>query len=454
MTGKRLSLIVLTCIWLAPTPAASTATFSELSSRPFGEFNGVEYAIHTGRFSGSTPLGTFSVPFEIVAPADPGEGNGAVLFEPPHFSLRTAARDALLGRGFLFDRGSHFLFERGFSHAAVGFGDFGLNILDPSLPGLMLAGGPVESPGGRDPDGQTLDEEIIVQFVRLLQADPGAAGVAGEFSRVYSFGVSQTSAVLLNLLLGPDGQGLFDYSMLALRFWPEPEQLDPEIFPRLSGTFSPPDGIGKLMFVQSESELVRTDAEQLRTSDPDVRTYEIAGAAHNPAPPIQIDPGPPPVSLNSLDGSAMLRALFAAGDAWVQSGRQPPPDAWLATAADGTIDPVYGFATGIARDANLNALGGIRVPDLAVGRAQYIATVPFLDPPRERFPGMLGLRIDLACVPLPNGTPRFRNHGDYVSRFARQTNRLVAERMLLETDAEVLKTRAAESDIGMPRSCR
>ena len=50
---------------------ASSAQFEEVTSSPFGEFGGVEYLQFTGRFVGSTSLGAFRVPFEIVTPADP-----------------------------------------------------------------------------------------------------------------------------------------------------------------------------------------------------------------------------------------------------------------------------------------------------------------------------------------------------------------------------------------------
>jgi len=435
---------------LASTPARA-GNFSEMETRPFGAFGDTAYVIHTGRFTGTTSLGDYSVPFEVVAPADPAQGNGTVLFEPPHFNLRTAARDLILGRGVQFDRGSHFLFERGFTHASVGFGDFGLNILDPGFPGLRLAGEQVDNPGGLDQAGQTVDEEILVQFVEAMDRPEGQAMV-GEIEYRYSFGVSQTSAVLLNLLLGPNGRDLFDYSMLALRFWPE--TVDVSIFERLSGDFIPPTDIGKVMFVQSETELVISDAEQLRVDDPDFRAYEAAGAPHTPAPPIPIPlPDQPPTFLNSLDISPVARALFAAANEWVRSGTKPPPSTVLASAPEGIIDPVYGVETGIARDANLNARGGIRFPDLALGRTWFIASAPFVDPPDAVFPGLLGVQIDLTCVPLPDGAPRFRNHGGYVSRYAREINRLIAEGFLLEADAEFLKTRAAESDVGKPRTC-
>jgi hypothetical protein len=429
----------------APTPSSDPApaaemSFVETTSEPFGTFDGVAFVRHTGMFEGETSLGAFRVPFEIVAPEDPGLGNGTVLVEPPHFGFGPIGRDQVLGRSFLF--------ERGFSYAAVGFGDFGFNILDPTASELMLAGEPVADPGSTDdPEGQKLDEEILVQFTRALTAEPFATDLLGPIERRYSYGVSQTSAVTLNLLLGPEAKGLFDFNLLHLRFWPEPEELEDEVFPRTSGDFVPPSGVGKIMFVQSESELIRTDAEHFRVAvgNPDYRVYEMAGAPHFPEPPPQ----------NPLETSPVVRAAFMAADKWVRLGGAPPQSAILESAPPGQIDPVYGFETGIARDPNLNALGGIRFPDLTVGRAQFIAVDFDLDA-GSRFPGTFGLWVDLACEPEPgseSNEPRFRNHGDYVNRFARQVNELRREGFLLEDDAEALKERAAESEVGKPGSC-
>jgi hypothetical protein len=430
---------------LAPAPGVS---FVETTSEPFGTFDGVAFVRHTGMFEGETSLGAFRMPFEIVAPEDPTEGNGTVLVEPLHFAFGPIGRDRILGTGFLLERDVHFLFSNGFAYAAVGFGDFGFNILDPTESGLMLAGEPVENPGALEPEGQTLDEEILVRFTRALTSEPFATDVLGPLERRYSYGISQTSAVLLNLLLGPDAKGLFDVNLLHLRYWPEPEKLGTAIFTRLAGEFSPPEGVGKVLFVNSESELVLSDAEQFRVAvgDPDYRIYEVAGAPHLP------QPRPP---LNPLDNSPVVRAAFAAADDWVRTGVSPPPSSVLTSAPAGEIDPVYDTETGIGRDANLNALGGVRFPDLAIGRAHFIATAPSLDPD-SRFPGLLGLWTDLACEPEPGSDedePRFRSHGEYVRSFTRQVNELRRRGFLLEADAEALTERAAESEVGKPGTC-
>ena len=106
---------------------------------------------------------------------------------------------------------------------------------------------------------------------------------------------------------------------------------------------------------------------------PEYRLWEVAGSAHLPlSGPV---PGLPLV-FNFLDNLLVARAAFFAGDDWAAKGIDPPPSVTLGLDTSGGPDPVYGFPTGIARDANGNATGGVRLPSLAVGAAQYIASLP------------------------------------------------------------------------------
>ncbi len=86
------SLTMVVLAFLAPMTAFA-ATFVDTASEPFGTFGEVEYIRYTGRFVGTTALGDYRMAFEIVAPADPGLGNGTVLIEPPHFLCGPAGRD-------------------------------------------------------------------------------------------------------------------------------------------------------------------------------------------------------------------------------------------------------------------------------------------------------------------------------------------------------------------------
>jgi hypothetical protein len=426
---------------IAAVEGPSLATFVDDAAAPFGTFNGIEFVRHTGFFEGATSLGEFRMPYEIIAPHDPSLGNGTVLVEPPHFGFGPVAREFVLGRELLFGNG--------FSYAAVGWGDDGLNVLDPTAQGLLLAGEPVANPGAPNP-APTLDEEILIQFTRALTTEPFAVEILGPLERRYAYGISQTASALMELqrnVAATQGPSLFDLTLLHAALW-RPPWAPPGAWQFLNDDFEPIEGVGRVLFVEAEGDQLVSDAEQFRRAAgvPDYRVYEVAGAAHLPTPS------------NPLDHFTVMRAIFVAGDRWVRSGVEPPPTTLLESAPAGQIDPVYGVETGIARDGDLNALGGVRLPDLAVGRARFVASDPATLPPGfpPVFAVLTGSMVDLACEPLPGSDtdePRFRNHGDYVNAFVRQVDELRRQGFLLEADAEAMKERAAESAVGKPGTC-
>ena len=413
-------------------------SFTDGVSAPFGTFGGVPFVRYTGFVEGTTSLGEFRVPYEIVAPQLPALGNGTVLVEPPHFAVGPVGRDAVLTRQLLFGNG--------FSYAAVGFGTNGLNILNPRAEGLILAGDPVTQPGALNPSG-IVDEEILVQFARALTSHPVPTSILGAVERRYAYGLSQTASVLLETLHSPAREGLFDLTLLHIALWKPPFQR-PGVFDNLPDEFQPLRGVGRVLFIESEGDQIVSKSEQFRraAAEADYRVYEVAGAAHAPTP------------RNPLDHFMVARALFSAGDRWVRSGFAPPPSTLIEDDPSAGVDPVYselGLVTGIERDADGNAVGGVRLPDLALGRALFIAA----DFSFQIIPGAFGLvgaKIDLACEPAPGAAtnePRFPNHGAYVLRFVQQVNELRAEGFLLADDAEALKEQAALAAVGKPGSC-
>jgi hypothetical protein len=434
-----LTSITMMTLVLSTWAPASAATFVETASESFGRFGGVEYIRYTGRFVGTTTLGAYRMAFEIVAPADPGRGNGTVLIEPPHFVLGSVGRDGFLGQAFVFGHG--------FSYATVGFGTVGLNILDPAATDLVMAGEPVGDLG----PGPVTDFDILPQFVQALSNEPFAVAALGIIQRKAGYGYSETAEVWQVVFHRPGGQSLLDFTLLDRDVYRTPAEdvVDPAFLENLPQEFTPLTGIGKVIFVLSEADQLISSAAQLRRSvvgpDADLgnyRLYEIAGAPH-------VVFSPP---FNPLNFDGVLRAMFLAGDQWVRAATPPPPSALLTQAPPGTIDPVYGFETGIARDAELNALGGIRFPDVEVGRALFIASLLDVEIIPD-FPGIVGAWFDLQCVPLADGSPRFASHADYVRRVVRQANTLQRSGFLLQADAAALIQQAAQSEVGNPHIC-
>jgi len=448
MSTLQRNLFAVLCIG-ALTLAGGTraAQFTETETAPFGTFNGTEYVQYTGRFQGSTDLGEFDVPFEFVAPAEPAEGSGTVLVEPSHFTLGTGVRDLILTRRFLFNRS--------FGYAALGFGANGLNVLDPEAGPIVIAGEEVENPGAPNPTG-ALDRGIIVQFAEMLRTDAFVEARLGAVERVYATGVSQTSEVLVSIMLGPDGPGLFDKYQLVASLWEpdfaEEDRGEPSLFPNTRGTFVQPEGVGKILWVITEGDLLVSNAAQYFNSvgQPDSRIYVIAGGAHQPLTGALGIRDQLPFRANGLDWTPVVRAAFVAGDRWVRRGAEPPPDRLLETTDE--VDPIYESVTGIARDENLNALGGVRLPPVESGRFQYIASLPDFEI-QPGLPGLVGTESDLECEPLPDGSERFPFPASYDWAIARQAVDLVEQGLLLKGDAIPMIFRARASDVGRDKRC-
>ena len=167
------------------------------------------------------------------------------------------------------------------------------------------------------------------------------------------------------------------------------------------------------------------------------RVYEIAGAAHVPAPLYDTV---------GVEWMPILRALFVAGDQWVTEDIAPPASTFIDVIPTDEPDPVYDVPTGIQRDENLNALGGIRLPDLVLGQAQFIAA------DLETWP-KIGKLVDLTCEPLADGSPRFESYDSYVRQFRAELEKLVAERFVLVDEMADLIQAAAASGIGTKDYC-
>lgn len=342
------------------------------------------------------------MPYEIVVPAAPHVGNRTLLIEPPHFFLVTAARDFVIGPDLLF--------EMGFSYGTVGYGENPGNRLHPGETDLFLAGLPID-----DVPAEFRDNEIIVQFTESLSEQLNVR-------RTYGYGFSQTAATLRQIFSDGLGTGLFDLTLLHVTL------LNPAV------NFVPFESVGRVLFIAAEGDQVVTSSERFRSMAErrDARVYEVAGAAHQPWP------------TNPLDHWMIVRALFVRGDLWVRRGMAPPRSRLLKSAPAGELDPVYGFETGIARDTDGNALGGLRLPDIETHRALFIASDPSVEPFPGLIPGLFGSTVDLSCEP----EPRFRDHADYVRKVVRQTLKLRGQGFLLDDDAITLIEEAKASNTG------
>lgn len=445
-SSSAIVVAVMLCAYFAVMlpGAARAAEFIETEMSSFGTFLGNEYVQYRGRFMGSTAAGEFDVPFEIVAPANHDLANGIIVFEPPHFAFGSLSRDLLLGRDILFNRG--------YVYATVGWSGNGLSVLDPTAAPIIIGGQPLANPGQPDilDDG---DEEILIQFNQALRNHTFVSSRAGTVDVILAVGSSQTSAALLNLGLNPESAGLIDLYLLVATLWEPifvPEAA--EVFPRTKGEFDPAELNGKALFVMTEGDLLISRSSQLLNSidDPDTRLYQIAGGAHTPLTGALGIRDQLPFEANGLDWTPVVRAAFINADRWVRFDDQPPPDQLFVTTTE--VDPVYDIVTGIARDENLNALGGVRLPRVEVGHFAYTASLLDFEL-QPGLPGLIGVETDLECVPQADGSERFPFTALYDWRIALQVVDLLDRDLLLKNDGIPMIFTARDAEIGRDSRC-
>jgi len=388
---------------------------------PLGTFNGVAYTEYKGQFAGTT-AGDYAVGFEIVAPTNPAQGNGVAVVEAMHVMGGTAGRDAYFTPAFFYNQG--------FTYAGIWW--------HPADVNPMVAYDAEEA------------NQILHNFALALRQDPATQEMVGNLTHVYGYGVSKTNEPFLKVAQSP-AQSLYDFILLIVPSYFESE-------------FTEPRGAGRMVVfnVEGDRVLSRRDGEfveELRGSSDKYRSYEVAGGAHMPDLPwVRIASavyGTTSEGTSPLDWTPVVRALFIAGHLWTTEGVEPPPSTWIDDAPFGQTDAlyesVYGMEleTGINRDEMGNALGGIRLPDLDIGRGVYIP----VDPASFLGMGLFGAFLDKQCESLEDGTMRFADHADYVAQFTAQANALVADRFLLRGDADQMIADAAASNTGDPAAC-
>jgi hypothetical protein len=210
---------------------------------------------------------------------------------------------------------------------------------------------------------------------------------------------------------------------------------------------------------------------------PNVRVYMIAGTQHGGRPGVDPSPGPCVNPRNPHSATPALRALFLALEEWVTKGTAPPPSR-VSRVADGTaviaesvkmpavpgfahapganqivppvdwvdpparIDNVYG-ARVCAVDADGNEIAGIRLPPIAVPLGTYTGWNVYRAQPGEladrdgSFIAFAGTRQEREAAgdPRPSLEERYGNRENYVAKIQAAAEALVADRLLLPSDA-------------------
>ncbi len=140
------------------------------------------------------------------------------------------------------------------------------------------------------------------------------------------------------------------------------------------------------------------------------------------------------VLINSGPQHFVLKAAIAALNEWVCRGTLPP----IAPRLEASAGP----PVAIVRDANDNAVGGIRTPQLDVP----IATLSGDGRPSPLLAALFGHTAPFDVITLAALYP---DHDAYVSAFNVATDRAVQAGFILPADAALMKAAAAASEIGM-----
>jgi hypothetical protein len=301
------------------------------------------------------------------------------------------------------------------------YGELSLRAYDHGPPRVAPPG-----PGGFDPElmrwrlalAVAQGHGIVGQLLAGLR--DGAIMPLGRFAieRVYTLGWSQTGLFWQQFLdrgyhertAAGIGAAAVDGYLVAVA--PAPQ-------------LHPADAV--LVHLLSEAEVVGTLNPGFAVADdtdaPRFRGYEVPGTFHHwkvkERAPRQTDAGRHDGLHNDRAWEVVVHAIVANMDQWVRDG-VPMPHAARITRDTGAPD-------GVARDEHGNAQGGLRSPWLDVPTARYS--------PRCSCSPVTGAMTPFTPTELAD---RYPAPGDYERAWAETLQRLVAERFLLEEDADAL----------------
>ncbi|HEY2630573.1 MAG TPA: alpha/beta hydrolase domain-containing protein [Usitatibacter sp.] len=484
-------------------PAAAALTRLDLATtKPFGTFLPGEYAISEGKVYGELAPDEaipgldkvernergrvpYSARIILIHPVDPKKGNGTLLADVPNRgnayaeALYNSPRDAPFQSGTL-EQGTGFLQDHGFTVAEV-YWELGQGA---DLPSFM--------------DGATKRYVEGVGFAIMRDtADFLAHGtvdstgkpnpLAGAVKRVIASGKSQSGRFLKSFLLngfnGVNGHRVFDgmhifvsgsgqLPILSTGTGPESSANGIPTFddPEMRGVNEEPLALAELlgkvtargealpkMFFQNST----TDYYAIRTSlsrtggsgtveqtvPAGVRIYDMASTSHVVVPrqnACSLQPNP-------LDWAPVSRALLLRLDEWVAVNREPPGSKLMPLQPASSMGAALGAPEHLPnavvqiprRDADGNALGGVRLPEAEVPLGTYAG----LNLPHSRGCMLIGAFVPFAYSkagrgveedPRPSISERYATRDIYVDRVRNAARRLVGEGFMLPEDAAIV----------------
>jgi Alpha/beta hydrolase domain len=414
------------------TPQSGQPYRAEPSQRP-SNLSSYGYVEDEYFVSGSIDGQPYTTSILVRKPSAPDNFSGVVVLETLHFQGNTPFwsiyRDRLMSDGHAWvmvtsQRSPLEMYVRKSNAARYA----SLQIPDAGgAPANPLAGGPQDA----------ISQAILTQVGALLKSNAGDTVLAGMAVKyLVMAGVSQTGVTTLHYIQESHAKArLANDRPIYDGYFPA------EAF--VSGPIS--GGDAAVIHVVGEGDFALFGALDAQNhfstrADSDApsdrfREYQFPAGSHVPtrgatdARMIIGAPLAPNEQLSLFPSNVFYYAAFANLVDWITKGIIPPRAPAIAV-RNGEIE----------RDAFGNAKGGVRTPYVDVPTVRYIASAPTPegDNPARR---MIGLQEPLSQQKLRN---LYKSRENYLKRFDREIDHLVAQRWLQAKDGETLKADEAK----------
>jgi hypothetical protein len=505
---------LLSLIATARSAIAEVTRIEFTSKQPYGTFRAGDYVIWQGKVHGDlSPQEVipgidkaarndrgrvaYLAKIILIMPAAPLAGNGALLVDVPNRgrayaeALYNSPRDVPFPSGTL-EQGTGFLEDQGFSVAEV-YWELGH---DADLPSFIDADGKTRYVEGL---GFAIVRDAADFLAHAADTEGTPNPLKGAINRALASGKSQDGRFLKTFLLNGfnmvgnrrvfDGMHVFVSAagllpILQTGTGPQSSADEAPTFanPDFPGVNDGPLTIGdiiakveargevppKMLLVSSTTDYYSLRASLGRTGaagtadqplPANVRMYDIAGGSHATVPQAPTCTLPP----GRLDWAPVSRALLLRLDGWVSHNAEPPASELMPLEPASGEPPTLRAPTQLSaaviqvpkRDRDSNALGGVRLPDIAVptgtngGQNQPLTFAcslvgsfsPFAATKEER---------ERTGDTRPSIEERYHGRDDYVNRVRIASQALVARGFLLSEDAAVIVQEAASSKLFAP----
>ncbi len=414
-----------------------------LASKDIGPFRGKAYRELETRMDGIAPGGPYAVPVTIAFPTRASDHNGFAVVDV--VNTVTIGKDQYvrpveplpLARTHM---GDDFLFGAGNTYIGVIWDKAATDALKNGTITTMA-------------DGYAIlrDAAALARNPAPLLATGASTLPASKW--VVAYGYSQTGSLLRGWYTdhrnSRSGALIFDGALVAGAggFC---KSLDPPGGAECEGPLA--DG-GKVIVVSTETD-VEWNGYIERGENADYRVVEIAGVSHIPASAADFRGHGLPEQ-NPVNFGPVVRAALVNLQAWLR-GTEPPPSITIQLTEDAAKELQGSPYRTAARDADGNAIGGVRLPHMPAmlvdGRKSGAPLGRYNGLAREHENDNVFFLISGSFTPFPpeNLSALYPDHEAYVSAIATSAQDLMAKRYILPEDAEAYIDAAKRSDIGRP----